>query len=157
MKTFNEWKESPLEDNPKDQSLGHSELMEKFNEYIKTGLKKSDEPRREKQKRQPLNESDEWNKGHTSSTKDDSSVTLLSHRDSLRNDTAYPVLRMVNLLNSACIVLISFLWGTQIGDGAVAISVIIGVVVAILSYSISSVFFDVADSNINTSKNSNRS
>ena len=111
----------------------------------------------------------EWNENsrhgtHETSTKDDnsntledSSDTLLSHRDSLRNDTAYPVLRMVNLLNSACIVLISFLWGTQIGDGAVAISVIIGVVVAILSYSISSVFFDVADSNINTSKNSNRS
>jgi hypothetical protein len=111
----------------------------------------------------------EWNensshRAHTTSTKEDnsstledSSVTLLSHRDSLRNDTAYPVLRMVNLLNSACIVLISFLWGTQIGEGAVAISVIIGVVVAILSYSISSVFFDLADSNINTSKNSKRS
>lgn len=47
MKTFNEWKESHLEDNPKDQNLGHSELMEKFNEYIKTGLKKNDEPKRE--------------------------------------------------------------------------------------------------------------
>ena len=62
MKTFNEWKESHLEDNPKDQSLGHSELMEKFNEYIKNGLKKSDEPKRESQRRQPLKGFDEWNK-----------------------------------------------------------------------------------------------
>jgi len=39
MKTFNAWKESHLEDNPKDQSLGHSELMDKFNAYIRGKLK----------------------------------------------------------------------------------------------------------------------
>ena len=39
MKTFNEWKQSYLEDNPQDQNLGHSEMMEKFNEYIRGNLK----------------------------------------------------------------------------------------------------------------------
>lgn len=39
MKTFNAWKESHLEDNPKDQNLEDSELMGKFNAYIRGNLK----------------------------------------------------------------------------------------------------------------------
>ena len=39
MKTFNAWKESHLEDNPKDQNLEDSELMDKFNAYIRGNLK----------------------------------------------------------------------------------------------------------------------
>ncbi len=64
MKTFSEWKDSHLEDNTEDQNLGHSELMDKFNEYLRRGLKKSDEPKREKQKRQPLKGFDDCGKGH---------------------------------------------------------------------------------------------
>jgi len=82
--------------------------------------------------------------------------TLTAHRDDLRNNTAYPILRAINLLNSVAIVLLSLFWGIQTGDEAVVIFGIVGVVVAILSYSLTSVFFDVADSNINTSKNSER-
>ena len=92
----------------------------------------------------------------TSSTREDDAESLLSHRDKLRDNTAYPILRIINLLNSLAIVLISLIWGAQVGDEAVVIFGIVGVVVAILSYSLTSVFFDVADSNINTSKNSER-
>ena len=48
MKTFGEWKESHFRENPDDKKLGHDALMNKFNAYIKKGLKKSDEPKQEK-------------------------------------------------------------------------------------------------------------
>jgi len=157
MKTFNEWLESHLEDNPKDHNLEDSELMDKFNAYIKTGLKKNDEPNEDKQKRQPLKGFDDWNKDNQKPLKGFEQITsLLSHRDNLRDNTAYPILRIINLLNSLAIVLISLIWGGQVGDEALVIFGIVGVVVAILSYSLTSVFFDIADSNINTSKNSER-
>ena len=38
MKTFNEWKDSYLKENPKDLSLDHSVLMKRFNDYIKENL-----------------------------------------------------------------------------------------------------------------------
>jgi hypothetical protein len=156
MKTFNAWKESHLEDNPKDQNLEDSELMDKFNAYIRGNLKS--EPKVDQTTATKRNVSDENSdrRIQTSSTKQDDAESLLSHRDNLRDNTAYPILRIINLLNSLAIVLISLIWGAQVGDDAVVIFGIVGVVVAILSYSLTSVFFDVADSNINTSKNSER-
>ena len=38
MKTFNEWKDFYLKENPKDLSLDHSVLMKRFNDYIKENL-----------------------------------------------------------------------------------------------------------------------
>jgi hypothetical protein len=81
--------------------------------------------------------------------------SLLSHRDNLRGATAYPILRVINLLNSVAIVILSLLWGNEAGrEQGLIIFGIVGVIIAILSYSLTSVFFDVADSNINTSRNS---
>ena len=69
--------------------------------------------------------------------------------------TAYPTLRVINLLNSGAIFILSLLWGNEVGrEQGLIIFGIVGVIIAILSYSLTSVFFDVADSNINTSRNS---
>ena len=81
--------------------------------------------------------------------------SLLSHRVNLRRTTAYPILRVINLLNSVAIVFLSLLWGNGVGrEQGLIIFGIVGIIVAILSYSLTSVFFDVTDSNINTSRNS---
>ena len=81
--------------------------------------------------------------------------SLLSHRNNLRMTTAYPTLRVINLLNSGAIFILSLLWGNEVGrEQGLIIFGIVGVIIAILSYSLTSVFFDVADSNINTSRNS---
>ena len=82
-------------------------------------------------------------------------LSLLSHRNFLRENTAYPTLRVINLINSIAIVLSFMILGGDIGhDEGIIIGGIAGVIVAILNYSLTSVFFDVADSNINTSRNS---
>ena len=82
-------------------------------------------------------------------------ISLLNHRNYLRENTAYPALRIINLINSIAIVLSCMILGGDIGhDEGIVIGGIAGVIVAILNYSLTSVFFDVADSNINTSRNS---
>jgi len=89
----------------------------------------------------------------TSSTTTNS-VSLLTHRNFLRESTAYPVLRKINLLSAIVIVILFFVWGSEVDESVAIIFGAIGITVATLSYSISSVFYDVADSTINISKNS---
>lgn len=79
--------------------------------------------------------------------------SLTYHRDNLRDSTAYPVLRIINLLNSIAIIVLALIWGGQVSGEAAFVFGLVGVVIAILNYSVTSVFFDVADSNINTSRN----
>ena len=82
---------------------------------------------------------------------------LLRHRQNLRVNTAYPVLRLLNILNSIVIVLGFIFWGNALGNGAlVAVFIIIGPLLALLNYSIVSVFYDVADATINTSRNTEK-
>ena len=44
MKTFNSWKDDHLKAHPEDKNLSHNELYDKFNDYIKTCLKKTEIP-----------------------------------------------------------------------------------------------------------------
>jgi hypothetical protein len=90
----------------------------------------------------------------STSSSSTNSASLLSHRNFLRETTAYPVLRKINLLSAIVIVVLSIVWGLEVDESVAIIFGAIGIVVATLSYSITSVFYDVADSTINISKNS---
>lgn len=90
--------------------------------------------------------------------------SLLEHREDLRNKTAYPVLRGVLLLSAICGFVIWLLVGFLIADQYGILSIagpmsvvafgLIGLIFAISHYSVFSLFLDVADSTINTSRNS---
>ena len=82
---------------------------------------------------------------------------LFQHRQNLRANSAYPVLRVLNIVNSILIVLAFIFWGSELGSGAsVLVFIIIGLLIAVLNYSIVSVFYDVADATINTSRNTEK-
>ena len=113
-------------------------LLEKFDEHLYKSPENS-QPRKQE----------------VSLTDQTQQESLLSHRDNLRRATAYPILRVINLLNSVAIVFLFLFWGNEVGrEEGLIIFGIFGIIVAILSYSFTSVFFDVADSSINTSRNS---
>ncbi len=82
---------------------------------------------------------------------------LFKHRQKLRSFSAYPFLRIVNIINSILIALGFLFWGVESGDGGAGFAfLIVGIILAILNYSVVSVFYDVADACINTSMNSEK-
>ena len=78
MKTFNEWKELHLADNPEDENLGHKEFMDMFNEYIRENLDSVPKSNKSiERKRKISNE----NTVQPSVVRDDRIVKLLESQD----------------------------------------------------------------------------
>ena len=78
---------------------------------------------------------------------------LENYRQKLRADTAYPLLRKINLFNSVCIVLVAMILGMNHYIEYYVAYLVAGVILAFLNYSLTSIFFDIADSNLSVSKN----
>lgn len=135
MKNYENWKKEYISKDDSRKYLTDKQIREVYNSEVTSS-------------------SEIQSSSKSTSNSSINSASLLTHRNFLRETTAYPVLRKINLLSAIVIVVLSFIWGSEVDESVAIIFGTIGIIVATLSYSITSVFYDVADSTINISKNS---